>query len=67
MNDLKILVSVGIVYVLLNLFVTIRINKANYLNEERRRIHKRFIWLIPFVGPLLIKGFWTKANQNLRQ
>ncbi len=42
--------------------MTISINKSDYLNEERRRLHKRLIWLIPFLGTLLIIGFWIKLK-----
>ncbi len=62
---MKVLLAIATVYVLLNIFVTIRINKSDYLNEERRRLHKRLIWLIPFLGPLLIIGFWTKVKPKL--
>ena len=62
---LKILIVIGTVYVLLNIFVTIRINKSDYLNEERRKLHRRLIWLFPFLGPLLISGFWTKSKPKL--
>jgi hypothetical protein len=34
-----------------------------YMDEERRKLHKKFIWLVPFVGPLLIAGFWRKAKK----
>ena len=50
------------VYIILNLYVTGRINKSYYLNEERRGLHKKLIWIIPFIGPLLIIGFWTKRK-----
>jgi hypothetical protein len=62
---LKILIAIGTVYVSLNIFVTIRINKSDYLSEERRKLHRRLIWLLPFLGPLLIIGFWTKSKPKL--
>lgn len=46
-----------------NLFVTRQINRAYYVDEERRRLHRKFIWLIPFVGPLIILGFWRKRKR----
>jgi hypothetical protein len=51
------------VYIILNLFVTGRINKSYYLNEERRGLHKKLIWVIPFLGPLMIIGFWRKTRK----
>lgn len=46
-----------------NLFVTRQIDRAYYVDEERRRLHKKFIWLVPFVGPLVILGFWRKTGR----
>jgi hypothetical protein len=57
-----IVVVIAAVCVLFNLFVTRRINSAFYLEERRRRFHKNFIWLAPFVGPIIIKGFWRKTH-----
>jgi len=50
-------------YIILNLFVTGRINKSYYANEERRGLHKKLIWAIPFLGPLMLIGFWRKAGR----
>ena len=61
-KELKIILAIGTVYLLLNIFVTIRINKSDYLNGERRGLHKRLIWLIPFLGPMLILRYWTKSK-----
>jgi hypothetical protein len=55
--------AIGIVYIVLNLYVTKKINKASYLNEERRALHKNLIWFIPFIGPLMINGFWRKDKK----
>jgi hypothetical protein len=55
--------ALAAIYVGFNLFVTQRISKAFYMDEERRKLHKKFIWLVPFVGPLLIAGFWRKAKK----
>ncbi|MCK5845815.1 MAG: hypothetical protein KAG84_00130 [Bacteroidales bacterium] len=61
-----ILIIVFIVYIILTSYIYIRINKAIYLSEERRTIHKIFIWLLPFIGPFIIRGFWIKkSRQNL--
>jgi hypothetical protein len=51
-------------YILLNVFVTKRINKSYYLSEEMRSLHKKFIWFLPFLGPILIKNFWRKPKTN---
>jgi hypothetical protein len=57
------IIIIATVYIILNLYVTKRINKSFYLNEERRGIHKKLIWAIPFIGPLITIGFWTKNNK----
>ena len=58
--------AIAIVYILLNIYVTRKINKAYYLKEERRKLHKIFIWIIPFLGPLMIKSFWQeKKNETM--
>ena len=54
---------IGIVYIVFNLYVTKKINKASYSNAERRALHKNLIWLIPFIGPLMIIGFWRKDRK----
>jgi hypothetical protein len=51
------------VYIILNLYVTGRIKKSYYLNEERREFHKKIIWAIPFLGPVLIIGSWLKPGE----
>jgi hypothetical protein len=54
---------IGTAYIILNLYVTRRINKSYYLNDQRRAIHKILIWFLPFIGPLLIMGFWRKERK----
>lgn len=63
MMALVIVSVVAGMYAGFNLFVTHRINTAYYVEEERRRLHKKFIWLVPFVGPLIILGFWRKRKK----
>jgi len=58
------IVIIATVYIILNLLVTGRINKSYYLNEERRGLHKKLIWAIPFLGPLMIIGFWRKTRKT---
>ena len=53
-----------LIYVLLNGYVTKRLNKSYYINEEMRSLHKKFIWFLPFLGPLIIKNFWKKPKTN---
>jgi hypothetical protein len=54
---------IAIGYIVFNLYVTKRINKSFYLNEERKALHKNLIWIIPFVGPLMIVSFWRKNKK----
>jgi hypothetical protein len=54
---------IGTLYIVFNLYVTKKINKASYLSQERRGLHKKLIWIIPFVGPLLIIGFWRNEKE----
>jgi len=62
--EIIILISF-VLYVVLNLLVTNRIEKAYYLKEERRVLHKRLIWILPFIGPFLIKSHWRR-NKELK-
>ena len=57
-----ILVLIATAYILVNLYVTGKINKAFYLKEDRRALHKKLIWIIPFLGPLMIRGSWKKRK-----
>ncbi len=27
-------------------------------------LHKKMIWFLPFIGPLLIKGFWARNSKE---
>jgi hypothetical protein len=63
MNCMLICSIVAALYTGFNLFVTKRINKAYYIDEERRRLHKKFIWVVPFVGPIVIFGSWRKRRK----
>ena len=60
-----ILLLIITAYVLFTLFVSKRISKARYMNEERRSMHKKLIWFLPFVGPVLIRGFWTSQKKKM--
>ena len=53
------------VYVLFTLYVYRKIGQARYINEDRRKIHRKMIWFLPFIGPLLIRGFWTKQKKRM--
>jgi len=57
------IITITAVYIILNLYVTGRINKSYYSNEERRGLHKKLIWAIPFLGPLMLIGFWRKIGK----
>jgi len=62
----KIMISILIlVYFIFTYYVRIRINKSLYLTEKRRSLHKKFIWILPFLGPLIIRGFWKKKEKGL--
>ena len=55
----------AILYLSINLVVVRRINESRfYSDEERRKLHKKFIWMIPFVGPLMVRGYWRKKSKN---
>ena len=54
--------TVFLVYVTFNIYVTLRVNKSYYFNEKRRSIHKWLIWVVPFIGPFLIKGHWSRKS-----
>jgi hypothetical protein len=66
MTIMLIIGAIAASYAGFNLFVTRRINRAYYLEEEMRRFHKRFIWVVPFGGPLIIAGFWRKNSEKIK-
>lgn len=57
-------VSLTAVYFILNLYVTLRLRKSHYSSAERRDLHTKLIWVLPFVGPLLIIGYWRKTKKK---
>jgi hypothetical protein len=60
-----VLLIIIAVYVIFTLYVYKRIGRARYINEERRKIHRKMIWFLPFIGPLMIRGFWTKQKKKM--
>jgi hypothetical protein len=64
-NTTIIILLIIAAYVLFTLYVSKRISKARYMNEERRSMHKKLIWILPFIGPVLISGFWTKRKKRM--
>lgn len=54
------IISVCLAYLCFTYYVYLRIIKAIYLSENRRKLHKRFIWFVPFIGPLIIRNFWKR-------
>lgn len=60
--EIIILISFSL-YVILNIVITQKINQAYYVKEERRTLHKKLIWILPFIGPLLIKSHWKKSKE----
>ena len=59
-----ILLGVAIVYILFNVWVTKMIERARYYKEERKALHRRVIWIVPFLGPLLLRSFWKDRRKN---
>ena len=53
-----------LIYFGINIYVNSKISKAYYLQEERRKIHKLLIWIIPFLGALMIRSHWKKRDKN---
>jgi hypothetical protein len=58
-----ILISTTITfYIIVNVYVAGRINRSYYTNLERRALHKKLIWFLPFIGPLMLREFWRKGK-----
>lgn len=53
-----------LVYYFFTLYVQRRIGKSLYLDEKRRILHKKMIWILPFLGPIIIRGFWKKRKEK---
>lgn len=64
--DLELVLWIGLLlaYLCLNLYVNYRISSSLYLDEDRRKLHRIFIWLLPFIGPLMIRNFWKKKKPS---
>ena len=65
MNWFYIILVILAIYLLFTSYVQKKISKARYLNEDRRNTHKKLIWYLPFLGPLLIKDYWQKQKKGL--
>lgn len=52
-------------YFFFTFYVYKRIGQARYINEDRRKTHRKLIWFLPFIGPLMIRGFWTKQKKRM--
>jgi hypothetical protein len=62
------LIIVGILvlaYIGLNFYVDKRIREAHYLSLDRKKLHRKFIWILPFLGPWLIRSFWKKPEGDM--
>jgi len=59
-----ILSAVLILYFIFNLYVRNRINNSIYLDEKRRELHQKLIWILPFLGPIIIYGFWKNKSKD---
>ena len=62
--NIAIVLSLLFTYFIFNLYVAGKIAQAHYLSEERRQLHQKLIWFIPFFGPWMLKGFWTSSKQK---
>jgi heme/copper-type cytochrome/quinol oxidase subunit 2 len=54
------LLTLVLIYFVFNIYVRYRIKKYPYASEKRRAKHNVIIWILPFIGPFLIKIFWQK-------
>ena len=59
-----IVISIIFLYNILNLYVRNRINNSIYLDENRRKLHQKLIWILPFLGPIIIYGFWRNKSKD---
>lgn len=57
-----IISSIIIVYLFVTIYVSKRIDKSLYFSEQRRELHKKIIWIIPFLGSLILISFWKKRK-----
>lgn len=64
MKTTLVLLIILLVYYFFTLYVYRRIDNSLYLDENRRRLHKKFIWIVPFLGPLIIRGFWKRRKEK---
>lgn len=53
-----------LLYLVYTLYVNHRISSSFYLNKDRKKLHRVFIWLVPFLGPLMIRNFWKKKKST---
>ncbi|GAA0190803.1 hypothetical protein GCM10009122_52750 [Fulvivirga kasyanovii] len=51
-------VIISVAYLLFSIYVNAKVNKGYYFSEKRRSAHRWLIWMIPFLGAILIKGHW---------
>ncbi|MCB9235657.1 MAG: hypothetical protein H6581_28685 [Bacteroidia bacterium] len=54
----------AVVYIFFNLRVMDKIDAARYADESQRKMHKKFIWFVPFLGPLMIRGYWGRRKET---
>lgn len=65
MIALPLLLIATLPYFVYNKYVQQKIEQAVYLDERRRTLHKKIIWILPFIGPQLIKSFWSPKKKPL--
>ena len=51
-----------ITYILCNLVISKRLKKAYYPDKAMQTRHLKLIWLLPFIGPLMLYSFWKKSK-----
>jgi len=62
--NVKIILIILVLYILMHVYVTKRISKAYYVEDKMKRFHRKFIWMLPFLGPLVIKNFWKTPKEK---
>lgn len=59
-----LIILLCITYLVTNIWVGIKIKRADYISEQRRSLHGRLIWLLPFLGAFITRGFWKKNKET---
>jgi hypothetical protein len=70
--SIKSSVFLLILYFLSNVIISKRLKKAYYPDKAMLSLHLKLIWLLPFIGPLMLYSFWktskpTKLKINTKE